>query len=100
MYTIYTQDLCGYCTAAKQLLEKHNYTYEEINISKDESAKAFLRGNGYKTVPQIFYNGTEYIGDYTMLKLMVEHDVVSWDELEKRNDYKREKLKKWSDLIE
>ena len=35
-----------------------------------------------------------------MLKLMVEHDVVSWDELEKRNDYKREKLKKWSDLIE
>ena len=46
MYTIYTQDLCGYCTAAKQLLEKHNYTYEEINISKDESAKAFLRGNG------------------------------------------------------
>jgi hypothetical protein len=35
-----------------------------------------------------------------MLKLMVEHDVVSWDELEKRNDFKREKLKKWSDLIE
>jgi len=26
--------------------------------------------------------------------------VVSWDELEKRNDLKREKLKKWSDLIE
>ena len=68
MYTIYTQDLCGYCTAAKQLLEKHNYTYEEINISKDENAKAFLKGNGYKTVPQIFYNGTEYIGDYTMFK--------------------------------
>ena len=54
--------------AAKQLLEKHNYTYEEINISKDENAKAFLKGNGYKTVPQIFYNGTEYIGDYTMFK--------------------------------
>jgi len=35
-----------------------------------------------------------------MLKLMVEHDVVSWDELEKRNDLKREKLKKWSNLIE
>ena len=42
MYTIYTQDLCGYCTfSQKQLLEKHNYTYEEINISKDENAKAF-----------------------------------------------------------
>ena len=32
-----------------------------------------------------------------MLKLMVEHDVVSWDELEKRNDHKREKLKKYLD---
>ena len=73
MYTIYTQDLCGYCTAAKQLLEKHNYIYEEINISKDESAKAFLRGNGYKTVPQIFVSGIVedtqiYVGDYTMFK--------------------------------
>ena len=90
MYTIYTQNLCGYCIlakrlleekghkykeiniseneSAKQLLEKHNYTYEEINISKDKNAKAFLKGNGYKTVPQIFYNGTEYIGDYTMFK--------------------------------
>ena len=46
-------------------------------------------------------NLKDEIGDvYTMLKLMVEHDVVSWDELEKRNDHKREKLKRWSDLIE
>ena len=73
MYTIYTQDLCGYCTAAKQLLDKHNYTYEEINISKDKDAKAFLKGNGYKTVPQIFVSGIVedtqiYVGDYTMFK--------------------------------
>ena len=53
---------------AKQLLDEHNYTYKEINISKDENAKSFLKNNGYKTVPQIFYNGTEYIGDYTMFK--------------------------------
>ena len=46
-------------------------------------------------------NLKDEIGDvYAMLKLMVEHDVVSWDELEKRNDHKREKLKRWSDLIE
>ena len=47
---------------------------EEINISKDEDAKAFLRNNGYKTVPQIFYNGTEYIGDYTMFKERLNKD--------------------------
>ena len=46
-------------------------------------------------------NLKDEIGDvYTMINLMVEHDVVSWEELEKRNEYKREKLKKWSDLIE
>ena len=68
MYTIYTQNLCGYCTAAKRLMQEHNLKYKEINISENESAKRFLKGNGYKTVPQIFYNGTEYIGDYTMFK--------------------------------
>ena len=46
-------------------------------------------------------NLKDEIGDvYTMINLMVQHDVVSWEELEKRNEYKREKLKKWSDLIE
>ena len=68
MYTIYTQNLCPYCTLAKRLLEEKGYEYKEINISEDETAKSFLRGNGYKTVPQIFYNGTEYMGDYTMFK--------------------------------
>ena len=66
MYTIYTQDLCGYCNV--QTTMKNTITLKEINISKDENAKAFLKGNGYKTVPQIFYNGTEYMGDYTMFK--------------------------------
>ena len=68
MYTIYTQNLCGYCTAAKKLMQEHNYKYKEINISENESARRFLKGNGLKTVPQIFYNGTEYMGDYTMFK--------------------------------
>ena len=68
MYTIYTQNLCNYCTLAKRLLEEKGYEYKEINITHDDNAKAFLKNNGYKTVPQIFYNGTEYIGDYTMFK--------------------------------
>ena len=34
MYTIYTQDLCGYCTAAKRLMQEHNLKYKEINISE------------------------------------------------------------------
>ena len=73
MYTIYTQDLCGFCTAAKKLMQEHNLNYKEINISENESAKRFLRGNGLKTVPQIFVSGIVedtqiYVGDYEKLK--------------------------------
>ena len=73
MYTIYTQNLCGYCTLAKRLLEEKGHKYKEINISENESAKRFLRGNGLKTVPQLFVSGIVedtqiYVGDYTMFK--------------------------------
>ena len=59
MYTIYTQNLCPYCTLAKRLLEEKGYEYKEINITHNNNAKLFLKGNGYKTVPQIFYNEIE-----------------------------------------
>ena len=73
MYTIYTQDLCGYCTLANRLLEQKGHKYKEINISQNESAKRFLKGNGLKTVPQIFVSGIVedmqiYVGDYEKLK--------------------------------
>ncbi len=45
-------------------------------------------------------NLKEEIGDvYCMIKLMQEWDIVSWEELEERDQIKREKLKKWSELI-
>jgi len=73
MYTIYTQNLCGYCTLAKRLLEEKGHKYKEINITHNESARRFLKGNGLKTVPQIFVSGIVedtqiYVGDYTMFK--------------------------------
>ena len=40
------------------------------------------------------------LGDvYCMIKLMQEHDVVSWRDLEDRAEVKRKKLEKWSDLV-
>ncbi len=40
------------------------------------------------------------VGDvYAMIELLVEWDVLSWDEIENRRDEKRRKLSKWSDLI-
>lgn len=40
------------------------------------------------------------VGDvYTMINLLHEWDVISWDEVEERERVKRRKLSKWSDLI-
>ena len=54
------------------------------------------------------YHNSRYVqqlkdemGDvYTLLDLMHEWDVVSWTEMEDHREEKREKLSKWSDLIE
>ena len=35
-----------------------------------------------------------------MLELMHEFDLFSWDDVDARVEVKREKLKKWSNLVE
>ena len=43
----------------------------------------------------------EEIGDvYAMIQLLVNFDIVSWDELDERVKVKNKKLSKWSELIE
>jgi len=61
---IYTSNTCGYCIKAKQLLEKKDVTYEEINISDSDKnlQEAIQRSNGQMTVPQIFIGGTHIGG--------------------------------------
>ena len=45
-------------------------------------------------------NLKDEIGDvYTMINLLVEHDVVSWTDLEERVNFKKIKLKQWSDIV-
>ena len=43
----------------------------------------------------------EEIGDvYAMIQLLVNFDIVSWDELDERVKVKNKKLSKWSELID
>ena len=43
----------------------------------------------------------EEVGDvYAMIELMVKNRVVSWAGIYNRAEVKKEKLKRWSDLIE
>ena len=67
MYKIYTQNNCGYCVAAKNLLDKKGEQYEEIHLEDNPDAKNKLKENGFKTVPQIWLD-EEYIGGYVELE--------------------------------
>ena len=70
-------------------------TMEECGELIQECSKNLRRG-------EIFDRDKfkDEVGDvYTMIDLLHEWDVISWDEIEKRREVKRKKLSKWSDLI-
>ena len=55
---IYTSPYCGYCHAAKRLLNKKSATFQEIDISGNPGMRSEMlaRTNGGHTVPQVFIN--------------------------------------------
>jgi glutaredoxin 3 len=56
--TLYTQNDCPYCVMMKNKLKEWGYDYTEVNISYELDKKAFLRENGHRTVPQVYWNNT------------------------------------------
>ena len=68
---------------------------EELGELIQECSKNLRRSELFDT-PDL----KKEVGDvYAMIELLVEWDVLSWDEIENRRDEKRRKLSKWSDLI-
>ena len=67
LYTIYTQSRCGFCDAAKNLLNERSIAFIEISLDHDQEARIMLKEMKCRTVPQIF-NGKLHIGGYTELK--------------------------------
>ncbi|MBN9251310.1 MAG: glutaredoxin 3 [Mesorhizobium sp. 61-13] len=61
--TIYTRAMCGYCSAAKRLLEKKGvaYTEHDASFSPELRREMISRANGRTTFPQIFI-GSTHIG--------------------------------------
>ncbi|WP_296478702.1 glutaredoxin 3 [Roseinatronobacter sp.] len=53
---IYTSPLCGFCHAAKRLLNMKSASFTEIDLSRqpDRRAEMLSRSGGARTVPQIF----------------------------------------------
>lgn len=59
---IYSKTHCPYCVRAKQLLERKNLLFKEINIEdNDDLLEEMIRKSQRRTVPQIFI-GNRHIG--------------------------------------
>ena len=54
--TIYTRQLCGFCSAAKNLLKKKgvDFTEHDATFSPDLRKEMIQRSQGGSTFPQIF----------------------------------------------
>ena len=61
--TIYTRMMCGYCSAAKRLLDSKGVAYVEhdASFSPDLRQEMMRRANGRSTFPQIFI-GDMHVG--------------------------------------
>ena len=61
--TIYTRQFCGYCSAAKRLLDGKGVAYVEhdATIEPDLRREMMQRANGRSTFPQIFI-GESHVG--------------------------------------
>jgi glutaredoxin 3 len=61
--TIYTRMMCGYCAAAKRLLESKGvaYTEHDASFSPELRREMIVRSNGRWTFPQIFV-GDVHVG--------------------------------------
>jgi glutaredoxin 3 len=60
---IYTSALCGYCQAAKRLLDGKGAAYEEVRVDLQAGKREeMIDRSGRRTVPQIFIGGTHVGG--------------------------------------
>ena len=61
--TIYTRAMCGYCAAAKRLLDRKGvaYTEHDASFSPELRREMIARANGGSTFPQIFI-GDVHVG--------------------------------------
>ena len=60
---IYTSPLCGFCHAAKRLLNQKGIEFAEVDVwaNPDRKPEMIQRANGSRTVPQIFV-GDMHVG--------------------------------------
>ncbi len=61
---MYTAALCGFCSAARKLLQGKGINFTEINVTLNAALRReMINRSGRRTVPQIFIDG-QAVGGY------------------------------------
>ncbi|MCS7316822.1 MAG: glutaredoxin family protein [Candidatus Dojkabacteria bacterium] len=85
--TIYTKKNCPYCELLKMSLDTKNMKYEEIDVTNNKELIEFLKSNGHRTVPQIYYKNHLFVkGGYEGFIAMSSNDIEKrFQEIEKNS---------------
>lgn len=69
---VYSSPFCGYCSAAKRLLDGKGVEYEDIDVMfEPENRAEMIARSGRRTVPQIFI-GDRHVGGFDDLHALDE----------------------------
>jgi glutaredoxin-like protein NrdH len=62
MVTVYTLPACVQCDSTKRVLTRNSIEYQEVDLSVDETAMAYVRGLGYTAAPIVVAGDTHWSG--------------------------------------
>jgi glutaredoxin len=65
---VYSQANCPGCSAVKMTLSSKGIDYQEVRIDQDAEAKAFVIGNGHRSVPVVYKDGVHVPNPLSLCK--------------------------------
>lgn len=81
---VYSKDFCPYCVRAKKYLDSLEIPYVEKNVGLDPKLREWLKSQGHKTVPQIYYGNKLLVegGCEGLMKLTKQEILARIEELQ------------------
>lgn len=73
MITVYTNPNCVQCDQTKRYLDKHDISYEVVDLSQNEEALKMVLDMGYKSAPVVITDKDSWSG-FRLNKL---HDIIA-----------------------
>ncbi len=72
MFKLYSQPNCPNCEQLKDYLKGKEISFEELNVTEDHAAKAFMIMNDLETTPAVAINGNVFGGEIDNIKSSIE----------------------------